>query len=239
MAQIISLNIVRKSLDGGAIVNNSFPGTKNAVVYNPAVVRGFDTMDIISPIRANGLGSYFIVQEWKGMDIESRKDSQITFVSSDSLAAITALSSNFVLLTVTKRDAIRKVNMGNEQMIFDINKIMSALEPVPAPGVGTIFNYIEGGNPNPMQYTVQETIAQIAAASAIVVPPSLIYDEVPAGVQDGVNTDFTLANIPLGLQLVQNGSVIKPGVDYTLVGNTITFVVAPDPADSLLAFYLK
>lgn len=65
--------------------------------------------------------------------------------------------------------------------------------------------------------------------------------EVPAGTIDGVNTTFTLAHAPnpaASLQLDNNGVVLKGGgVDYTLLGLTITFTTAPAIDDSLLSWY--
>lgn len=66
--------------------------------------------------------------------------------------------------------------------------------------------------------------------------------EVPAGVQNGVNTIFTLTNPPSpsnGLQLYVNGIIQKQGAgeDYTLAGLTITMAVAPLAADEQLAYY--
>jgi len=59
---------------------------------------------------------------------------------------------------------------------------------------------------------------------------------------DGTNTVFTLFSAPLppaGLVLFRNGMAQKAGQDYTLTGNTITFVPAavPQPGDTLLAWY--
>jgi hypothetical protein len=64
-------------------------------------------------------------------------------------------------------------------------------------------------------------------------------DIVPAGAIDGVNTVYTLPNAPnppTSLKLF-NGERLSPGVDFTLVGNTITFVLAPSPGANLIADY--
>lgn len=66
--------------------------------------------------------------------------------------------------------------------------------------------------------------------------------ETPAGTVDGVNTAFTLGNDPdpaASLALYRNGLLMEQGVDYTLSGDTITFVMAstPQSGDSLLAAY--
>lgn len=62
-------------------------------------------------------------------------------------------------------------------------------------------------------------------------------DIVPAGAIDGVNTVFTLPSAPspaASLQLFLN-SLLTTG--YTLVGNTITYDVAPQEGDTHVAFY--
>lgn len=66
--------------------------------------------------------------------------------------------------------------------------------------------------------------------------------ETPGGSVNGSNFTFTLANSPnpsSSLRLYRNGLTMKPGFDYNLSGNTITFLPASTPqiADVLLAFY--
>jgi hypothetical protein len=65
--------------------------------------------------------------------------------------------------------------------------------------------------------------------------------EIPTGVVDGVNGTFTLANIPSAgsLHLYLNGLRQKPTLDYTITGNTITFLAGNEPqtGDLLLCDY--
>lgn len=73
-------------------------------------------------------------------------------------------------------------------------------------------------------------------------PVTFADQETVGGTIDGANVAFTLANPPspaAGLVLFRNGVVQKNGLDYTLAGNTITFVTAatPYPGDVLLAWY--
>jgi len=67
--------------------------------------------------------------------------------------------------------------------------------------------------------------------------------ETPAGTQDGVNTDFTLANTPLtGTEEVYlNGQLLDSGAgnDYTISGDTITFANAPVAQDKIRVTYIK
>lgn len=66
--------------------------------------------------------------------------------------------------------------------------------------------------------------------------------EVVTGNADGINTVFTLSNIPYpstSLAFFCNGVLQKqgPALDYTLAGNTITSLFAPSSGSSLLATY--
>lgn len=69
-------------------------------------------------------------------------------------------------------------------------------------------------------------------------PPSpyLAYNETPGGTIDGNNKVFTLAHTPTGfLLLMLNGLYQFQPSDYSLSGNTITMVDAPESGDSLVA----
>lgn len=75
-------------------------------------------------------------------------------------------------------------------------------------------------------------------------PTSTFADaETPGGIIDGVNLTFTLAAAPnpaSGLKLYKNGVLLQLGGDYTLSGNTVTFInatITPQPGDKLLANY--
>lgn len=65
--------------------------------------------------------------------------------------------------------------------------------------------------------------------------PIFIDGEVPGGLINGTNPIFTLANTPnpaASLHLYNNGLRLLLGGDYTLSGNTITFLTLsiPQPA---------
>jgi hypothetical protein len=72
--------------------------------------------------------------------------------------------------------------------------------------------------------------------------PGYADQEVPTGAINGSNTAFTLVNAPsppASLSLYLNGLLMDQGVDYTLSGNAISFLIAstPQPGDLLLASY--
>lgn len=65
--------------------------------------------------------------------------------------------------------------------------------------------------------------------------------EAPVGVIDGVNTVFTLSQAPAdpnSLELYQDGIFQRPGIDYTLLGATITMTTPPALAQDLWAKYV-
>lgn len=76
------------------------------------------------------------------------------------------------------------------------------------------------------------------------VSQSLVDGETPAGVVDGVNTQFTLAQRPApvtSLRVFRNGLLLKAGEDYTLSLDRVTFVQAAKPrsGDVLQVSYRK
>ena len=66
-----------------------------------------------------------------------------------------------------------------------------------------------------------------------------IFNEIPSGSIDGLNTIFSISSIPLlGTQAVYvNGILQKPIIDYTIVGSTITLTSAPLIGDYILSNY--
>ena len=65
--------------------------------------------------------------------------------------------------------------------------------------------------------------------------------ETPAGTSNGVNTTFTLAQTPnpsASLALYRNGIRLKSGLDFSMTGNTVTFLAGiPQTGDVLLCSY--
>lgn len=58
---------------------------------------------------------------------------------------------------------------------------------------------------------------------------------------NGTNTVFILAHNPVekSVQVFLNGLLQEIGVDYTLVGTTITFALAPNAGDILIIHYIR
>jgi hypothetical protein len=74
-------------------------------------------------------------------------------------------------------------------------------------------------------------------------PTQIVYfsdSETPAGLINGLNTSFTVANTPTsGLRVYKNGVLLTNGADYTVSGSTLTFTntAIPNPTDTLLIYY--
>ncbi len=71
---------------------------------------------------------------------------------------------------------------------------------------------------------------------------SFVDGEVPSGALNGVNNTFTLANAPnppSSVGLFRNGVLLRLGIDYTITGSSLTFLIGamPQPGDSLVASY--
>lgn len=68
-----------------------------------------------------------------------------------------------------------------------------------------------------------------------------IDNETPSGLVNGTNDTYTLAHTPISgsLHLYRNGMRMKPSIDYTVSGSTITFldVSVPQELDQLLVDY--
>jgi hypothetical protein len=72
--------------------------------------------------------------------------------------------------------------------------------------------------------------------------PGFVDGEAPAGAIDGANTVFLLTEAPgpsSSLALFKNGVLQKNGLDYTVAGNVITFLLGsvPQPGDLLTCSY--
>jgi len=75
-----------------------------------------------------------------------------------------------------------------------------------------------------------------------VVGHAFVVREAPTGAINGVNTTYTLANTPTNNteQIFLNGVLQEPGgEDYTISGNSITFVDAPETGDRIRASYIS
>ncbi len=87
--------------------------------------------------------------------------------------------------------------------------------------------------------TVQGLQSSGAAGS---VGAAFVDAEIPAGTLNGTNNAFTLSQTPApqaSLAVYRNGLIQTPGLDYTLLGKTMTFLsgATPQAGDALIAYY--
>lgn len=104
---------------------------------------------------------------------------------------------------------------------------------------------INTGNIATNTANIATNAANIAANTAAIAlkidATDFIGSEIPAGIIDGVNANFTLANTPVvGTQTVyQNGLALCPGTEYSIVGTTLTLTAAPLTGDTLMISYIQ
>lgn len=78
--------------------------------------------------------------------------------------------------------------------------------------------------------SILQAFQKIAANEGTFLQSSrFIFNEVPTGAVNGVNTTFALANTPTTgkTMIFLNGQKLRPTTDYSITGSTITMVVAP------------
>lgn len=103
------------------------------------------------------------------------------------------------------------------------------------PGVVAWINAegsIEGVTGSPSDCVHVDGSAAPCASSASSTSVTFVDGETPGGSADGSNRTFTLVQAPspaASLMLFRNGSLQKPGQDFTLSGTAITFAAAATP----------
>lgn len=145
---------------------------------------------------------------------------------------------------------IKNITIENEQLVngtIELNKLKEGAELIKRDGsvpftgdidVGShkIVNLAEPVNAND---AVRKADLDAVAEQ---IGGTLITREVVSGTKDGENVTFTLAQEPTLAteQIFFNGALLNAGVaaDYTISGNVITFAVAPQAGDSILANYV-
>ena len=100
-------------------------------------------------------------------------------------------------------------------------------------GIDPTTLYIAGG-------TAGEQLAWVAMRNGATI--GNIDGETPSGSVNGINTTFVLSRSPspnTSLILARNGLVMTLNVDFTLSGNTVTFLAGsiPQSGDTLVAWY--
>lgn len=89
------------------------------------------------------------------------------------------------------------------------------------------------------QCTLDYSVREQANANTVAFP--VYRQEVPSGVLNGTNTVFMLSQAPvnaISVLLSVDGVIERIGIDYTLIGQTITFSQAPVLGQDLFAYYV-
>lgn len=114
--------------------------------------------------------------------------------------------------------------------------------PAGAAGSDTLHLFLDIPQ-NQSQLSLQQKQATASAGS----PGTLVAGETPTGTINGTNKVFTLANTPITGAITifyvqpngQPSMFLNYGVDFTVVGNTVTLVTAPITGSSLFANYYR
>jgi hypothetical protein len=180
--------------------------------------------------------------------VHYQSDGNQQFIETWSVPASATPVTVAAVRTGTLVSAVGGTAAGNSTPIVEsavINLVSDlAQRPVKGPGFGTgsvaVIN--QSGQIETAVGDVGECVYVDGTAGPCGSQGSQFFDaEIPGGIVDGTNNTFTLANPPSGtsLALFRNGLYMLNNFDYTLSGQTITFVAGgvPQPADTLVASY--
>lgn len=172
-------------------------------------------LDAISPGSTGSAASGWSVYVWNESPVGARNGSNRTFTLEQSPVPI-------------------------ESLIVFKNGL--ALKP------GIIYDYTASGKVITFNSPVTPISVDIILASYTTGETLYIHvnGDSPAGTINGINDDFTLSYTPLpisSLQLFKNGLIQRVGSpnDYTLSGNTVTFMPGniPQSPDTMTAYYTR
>jgi len=219
MGQLVSLNITKRNSNG------------RVDDFSPALPIGFDVEDIVVPIREKSGVRYFTARQLKGNTPVSRIVGGTDYETSDSFAAIAAKSNSLLLLTVIRR---RDVAVPSETYIFVAGRISESLREHPVTKHTTFF-YQEDGDPDLVEYEVDETLSSIIAQNSSInghiiadegnqLPQQQILNFVGAGVTatDNPMSGETVVTIP--------GSMPAQTADVDMTVNFAAGVLTIPPA---------
>lgn len=127
----------------------------------------------------------------------------------------------------------------NSNRVFNISS-------APAPGTliinknGVVIDYGTAYTYTDREITFTSSLAstdKVYVTYQVILPQ--IVNEIPTGTIDGTNNTFTLSNVPYNGtdQIFVNGYLKKKSIDYTISGNTITFINIPAVSSVMLVSY--
>ena len=206
-------------------------------------------------IQALADGSPFI-RGGNGIDVTSGSDGSITIAASGSLLTFEALTAA-PSVTFSGDVYIEGTLFGGSPL--DIASDINATGTIIAMGgLSGSLTSLADGTPyliagagiaittgSSGQITIASTIdtGSLGRGSSGGLITELVLNEAPAGLINGSNSAFTIANTsadPTAVMLWLNGQLLTPGSDFTVSGNNITFLcAAPRTDDILLSMYTK
>lgn len=144
---------------------------RNNVKPATTTSNGFDVEDIVVPIvpYTNASKSIVVARILKGSDVQAKNIGKTTYVVNHTVDQIAAMSSLLLSLTVVKR---RNTVIPSVKYGFVASRISENI--IPSQSGGSIFFYNEDGDPIPVMYEVEETVAQIVAMTNPVNPSGQI-----------------------------------------------------------------
>lgn len=159
------------------------------------------------------------------------KDDGITKDKLGSDVAGSGISQNVDgSLEIAVDDATIEIASGDILQVKDEGITEAKLDVFNAPTIGYYLQFTSNG----LEWTdVDEDAVQ---------DDDFIFHEVPTGLINSNNTDYTIANTPVAgtVQVFLNGLLQAPGtgLDYTISGTGITFAKAPRTGSDLYVHYL-
>lgn len=206
----VTLNAGNKSLDL-SLVDGS---VSNSHIANDAAIAR-------SKIAA-GTASHVIVNDGSG----NLSSAERLTIAQGGTNSSTALNNNRVMVSSSGAIVEAAAITASRALESNADGI-----PVASSVTSTELGYLSG-----VTSSIQTQLNNAGAAK-------YVAREVPAGLVNGVNDEFVLAETPVaGSEMVfLNGLLqeVGAGNDYTIVADTITFVVAPDSGDKISVTYFE
>lgn len=195
-------------------------------IFSPAentLQKALDLLDNWNPLPTGGT---------HGQVLKKNSSNNYDVIWSDESGGGTIITGN-ASLTETPAGLINGVNT-----VYTLSQ---------EPAAGTVRVYLNGVRQRPgTDYTVTGqnitfTVAPFSGDSIIVDynanEVTTVYNETPAGLINGENTVYTLSQTPATVKIYLNGVRQRPGIDYSVTDDTITFTNAPFSGDYIIVDY--
>jgi len=239
-----ALNFVQFSGAGQIVAGTGMTKTGNQLDVNTAstsrIVVNADDIDLalVNPATA-GNGLKIVADNYgRVTDRQNLTAGDVGAQASNTqLAAIAALASNGIIVKNGAGSAVTRSIAGTVRVGVSNGDGLAG-----NPTIDLLASGVTAGTYNSVtvdiygRVTVGSTVTTLTAAN-------FVTRETPSGSTNGVNTTFTLANVPItGTEhLFLNGVLMEPGTgnDYTISGASITMLTAPFAGDKIRVSYQK